>query len=71
MADFDEKLFLEKQANRKINLKTLLMDQKALAGIGNIYACEILHRSGISPLRQAASLSIREWKMILILQREY
>ncbi|MCE5212014.1 MAG: bifunctional DNA-formamidopyrimidine glycosylase/DNA-(apurinic or apyrimidinic site) lyase [Deltaproteobacteria bacterium] len=64
MADFDEKLFLAKQANRKINLKTLLMDQKALAGIGNIYACEILHRSGISPLRQAASLSIREWKMI-------
>jgi len=37
------------------------MDQKALAGIGNIYACEILHRAGISPLRQASSLTREEW----------
>jgi formamidopyrimidine-DNA glycosylase len=64
LAVFDEKAFLEKQASRKINVKTLLMDQKALAGIGNIYACEILHRSGVSPLRQASALSSKEWKKI-------
>jgi formamidopyrimidine-DNA glycosylase len=62
MADFDEKNFLEKQAGRKVNIKVLLMDPKALSGIGNIYACEILHRSGISPLRQASTLSEKEWK---------
>ncbi len=61
MAEFDEKNFIEKQARRKVNVKTLLMDQKALAGIGNIYACEILHRAGISPLRQASSLTREEW----------
>ncbi|MBN1364881.1 MAG: bifunctional DNA-formamidopyrimidine glycosylase/DNA-(apurinic or apyrimidinic site) lyase [Syntrophaceae bacterium] len=64
LMNFDKVAFLEKQAGRKINVKTLLMDQKALAGIGNIYACEILHRSGISPLRRASALSIKEWKKI-------
>jgi formamidopyrimidine-DNA glycosylase len=64
LADFDEKVFLEKQARRKVNVKILLMDPKAVAGIGNIYACEILHRSGISPLRQASTLSRKEWKKV-------
>ncbi|HNY49964.1 MAG TPA: bifunctional DNA-formamidopyrimidine glycosylase/DNA-(apurinic or apyrimidinic site) lyase [Smithella sp.] len=63
---FDEKAFWEKQAPRKVNIKHLLMDPQALAGIGNIYACEILYRSGISPLRQAATLSREEWKKIFI-----
>lgn len=62
--DFDEKKFLENQAGRKVNIKTLLMDPKAVAGIGNIYACEILHCAGISPLRQASTLSRQEWKKI-------
>jgi formamidopyrimidine-DNA glycosylase len=62
--DFDEKNFLENQAGRKVNVKTLIMDPRAVAGIGNIYACEILHCSGISPLRQASTLSRQEWKKI-------
>jgi len=37
---------------------------KAIAGIGNIYACEILHGAGISPVRQAAMLGDYEWKKI-------
>ena len=61
---FDEKYFLEKHARRKVNVKILLMDPKAIAGIGNIYACEILHSSGISPLRQASTLSREEWKKV-------
>jgi len=65
LTGFDEKDFLEQQARRKVNVKILLMDPKALAGIGNIYACEILHRSGISPLRQASTLSAKEWKKVL------
>ncbi len=64
MIGFDEKIFLEKQSARKVSVKTLLMDPKAIAGIGNIYACEILHRAGISPFRQAATLSEREWKTV-------
>jgi formamidopyrimidine-DNA glycosylase len=64
LTGFDDKAFLEKQARRKVNVKVLLMDPKAIAGIGNIYACEILHRSAISPLRQASTLSLKEWKRI-------
>lgn len=64
LTGFDERAFLEKQAKRKVNVKFLLMDPKAVAGIGNIYACEILHRSGISPLRQASTLSLKEWKRL-------
>ena len=64
MNGFDEKNFLEKQAARKVSVKILLMDAKAVSGIGNISACEILHRAGISPFRQAATLTAREWKKI-------
>jgi len=62
--DFNEKKFLERQAGRRINVKALLMDPKAIAGIGNIYACEILHRSGVSPLRTASTLKEGEWKKV-------
>lgn len=65
MTGFNEKTFLEKQSARKVSVKILLMDPKAIAGIGNIYACEILHRAGISPFRQAATLGEREWKTVL------
>ncbi|MDD5456847.1 MAG: bifunctional DNA-formamidopyrimidine glycosylase/DNA-(apurinic or apyrimidinic site) lyase [Candidatus Margulisbacteria bacterium] len=46
------------------NIKNFLMDQKILSGIGNIYASEIMFRSGISPLRTIKSLRITETKKI-------
>ncbi len=61
---FNEKEFLTRQAVRRISVKILLMDQKAIAGIGNIYACEMLHSAGISPLRQVSTLSLEEWKRV-------
>ena len=64
LTGFSEKIFLEKQSRRKVNVKILLMDPKAIAGIGNIYACEILHSAGISPLRRASTLSMKEWKTV-------
>jgi formamidopyrimidine-DNA glycosylase len=39
-------------------IKVLLLDQKVVAGIGNIYASEILHRAGIHPSRPANSLKV-------------
>ncbi len=47
-------------SSRKAPVKNLLMNQKFIAGIGNIYACEALHRSGIHPARPGNSLSERE-----------
>ncbi|MBP1761724.1 MAG: formamidopyrimidine-DNA glycosylase, partial [Firmicutes bacterium] len=69
MTGFDEKLFLTRQAVRNVSVKVLLMDPKAIAGIGNIYACEILHRAGIDPLRQAAKLNGSDWKKIIRIAR--
>jgi formamidopyrimidine-DNA glycosylase len=44
-------------ARRKSPLKTVLLDQTVIAGLGNIYVCEALHRAHLSPLRPAASLA--------------
>lgn len=41
---------------RRGALKAVLLDQRVVAGIGNIYADEILHRSRLSPVRPACSL---------------
>jgi formamidopyrimidine-DNA glycosylase len=41
-------------------IKTFLLDQRKIAGIGNIYASEALWRSGIAPTREATSLSREE-----------
>lgn len=38
-------------------LKAALLDQRIIAGLGNIYVCEALHRAGLSPTRQAATLA--------------
>jgi len=42
---------------RSLNIKGFLLDQKIIAGIGNIYSCEILFRAQIHPSRPASSLS--------------
>jgi formamidopyrimidine-DNA glycosylase len=41
------------------SIKAALLDQKLIAGIGNIYACEALHRAGISPLKLAGTLATK------------
>jgi formamidopyrimidine-DNA glycosylase len=46
--------------NRSVKLKPLLMDQKFIAGIGNIYADEILHSAGLRYDRLSDSLSTQE-----------
>ncbi|MFZ4807110.1 MAG: bifunctional DNA-formamidopyrimidine glycosylase/DNA-(apurinic or apyrimidinic site) lyase [Hyphomicrobiaceae bacterium] len=41
---------------RSVDLKAFLLDQSVVAGLGNIYVAEALHRAGLSPNRSAASL---------------
>lgn len=45
---------------RAVPIKPLLMDQRFLAGLGNIYADEVLFRAGVSPFRPAGSLDRSE-----------
>ena len=42
---------------KQTNLKAVLLDQRLIAGLGNIYVCEALHRARLSPRRGAASLA--------------
>ena len=43
--------------NKSVNIKTALLDQRLIAGLGNIYVCEILYRAKVSPKRKAKNLS--------------
>ena len=51
-------------------IKTLLLDQTILAGIGNIYADEALHRAGIHPARTGKSISLEQTRRLLEAIRE-
>ncbi|MBP7722667.1 MAG: bifunctional DNA-formamidopyrimidine glycosylase/DNA-(apurinic or apyrimidinic site) lyase [Alphaproteobacteria bacterium] len=46
-----------KLKNKKAPIKTALLDQNIVAGVGNIYACEALFEAGISPLKKAGAVS--------------
>jgi len=45
-------------------IKVALLDQKAMAGVGNLYASEILHRAGIHPARSCRRLKNYHWQRI-------
>ena len=46
---------------RRVPVKVFLLDQNVMAGIGNIYACEILYAASIAPDRPTCDLSAEEW----------
>ena len=49
---------------RKLPVKSFLMDQRLIAGIGNIYASEILHSVSINPSRPSREVALSEWRKI-------
>ena len=53
---FNADYFFAACAGRQSPIKAVLLDQKTVAGLGNIYVCEALFRAGISPRRKAANL---------------
>jgi formamidopyrimidine-DNA glycosylase len=54
---FTEQAFLSMLAGRTTPIKVLLLDQRRIAGIGNIYACEALWKARIRPSRPARALT--------------
>jgi len=52
-------------AGRTAPIKLLLLDQKIIAGLGNIYVCEALFRAGIHPKRAGGSLSLDRLKRLV------
>ena len=53
----DPEWLRERLRGRSAPIKTLLLDQRIVAGLGNIYVCEALHRARIGPRRAAGRLS--------------
>ncbi|WP_173934657.1 bifunctional DNA-formamidopyrimidine glycosylase/DNA-(apurinic or apyrimidinic site) lyase [Chelativorans sp. Marseille-P2723] len=58
--ELDGMLLSRLLSGRRSPLKAALMDQRVVAGLGNIYVCEALWRAGLSPRRVAATLSRRD-----------
>jgi len=58
-------LFYSMLQQRQVGIKTLLMDQHFLAGLGNIYTDEALHLAGIHPLQKANSLDMEKTQRLL------
>jgi formamidopyrimidine-DNA glycosylase len=56
-AAFDALALARACRGRKTSLKVALLDQRLVAGLGNIYASEALHRAGLSPTRRASTIA--------------
>ncbi len=54
---FSAPVLFDSLRNKKTSIKAALMDQRVVAGLGNIYVCEALFHAGIGPARIAATLS--------------
>ena len=54
---FDEDYLVSRLSGRSTPIKSALLDQKIVAGLGNIYVCEALFRAGIHPKRSVKNLS--------------
>lgn len=57
--DFHEAHLVAAFKGRNMPVKSALLDQRIIAGLGNIYVCEALYRAGIHPARKAGQISAR------------
>lgn len=58
--EFDAAMLAAACAGKKTSLKAALLDQRVVAGLGNIYVCEALYRARLSPKRLAATIADRK-----------
>jgi formamidopyrimidine-DNA glycosylase len=62
--DMSADLYRERLGKSQRAIKVALLDQRAVAGIGNLYASEILHLAGVHPARACRQLTRPQWKSI-------
>ena len=60
-AEFTAEFLSRAATGRRAPVKSFLMDGRVVVGVGNIYACEALHRAGIHPRRAAGRISPGRW----------
>jgi len=58
--EFDAAMLAHSCAGKSTTLKAALLDQRVVAGLGNIYVCEALYRAHLSPRRQASTMADRK-----------
>jgi len=54
---FNESYLIDRIKGRNTPIKSALLDQRIVSGLGNIYVCEVLFRAGIHPARKAGRIS--------------
>jgi formamidopyrimidine-DNA glycosylase len=57
--EFDAAMLAQACRGKKTSLKAALLDQRIVAGLGNIYVCEALHRARLSPKRRVSTIASR------------
>jgi formamidopyrimidine-DNA glycosylase len=62
----EAKNFYPRYKKSETNIKTFLLNQKNILGIGNIYASEILFKAKIKPLKKVRQLKLQDWESILV-----
>lgn len=62
---FTPDYLLARSAGRRLPVKSFLMDNRIVVGIGNIYASEILFSAGISPLTPVAAIKRNGWQRLI------
>lgn len=65
LEDWSGEELSDRLAGRKSPIKTLLLDQRTVVGIGNIYACEVLNRVKISPTRKGGDITYEECQLLV------
>ena len=68
--DLDAESLRDALGGRSAPIKALLLDQRIVAGLGNIYVCEALHRARISPRRAAGRLSRASVERLVVAIRD-
>ena len=63
--DIDPAGLRRRLAGRSAPIKQLLLDQRIVAGLGNIYVCEALHRAGIDPRRPGGRISLQRLRRLV------
>ena len=67
---FHEDYLIGRLRGRNTPIKSALLDQNVVAGLGNIYVCEALYRASISPLRKAGQISDKRLARLVPIIRE-
>lgn len=67
---FDADYLQRRARGRTAPVKSFLMDSRVVVGIGNIYANEILHHSGVHPLRAAGRIGLGRYRVVVAATKE-